>query len=151
MGGMRCCFISAAGSASEVRVLASNAVSHRQVTMEASEPAERDRSGNWKMLTVSFIQSGFSVWKWSHIRRTAIVWVTRGTLDLRSRALFLHDISKAGLAFSFVSGEKSFRSWAGLQDPVCRRVCTGKEPVSPTVLPDLFSWRALPGPLVGCG
>ena len=54
MGGMRCCFISAATSAYEVRLLEYNAVSHRRVTMEASEPAERERSGNLKMLTVLF-------------------------------------------------------------------------------------------------
>ena len=46
MGRMRCCFISAASSVYEVIVLASNAVSHLRVTIEASEPAVRKRSGN---------------------------------------------------------------------------------------------------------
>ena len=71
MGGMRCCFISAAASAYDVRVFASKAVSNLRVTMEALEPAERERSGNMKMLTVSLKQSGSSVWKWSPRRRTA--------------------------------------------------------------------------------
>ena len=85
-------------------MLASNAVSHIHVTIEASDPAERERSGNWKILTVSFTQSGSSVKKWSPRRRTATVCVTHGALHMRSRALSLHAISKAGRAFSFVSG-----------------------------------------------
>ena len=71
MGGMRCYFISAAASAYEVRVFASKAVYHLRFTMEASEPAERERSGNMQMLTVLLTQSGSSVWKWSPRRRTA--------------------------------------------------------------------------------
>ena len=90
-------------------MLASNAVSHCQVTMEASEPADRERSGNWKMLTVLFTHSGSYVWKWSTRRSTATFWVTLGALHLRARALSLHAISKAGLAFSFVSGAKVFQ------------------------------------------
>ena len=61
MGGMSCYFISAAASAYEIIMLASNVVSHHRVTIKASEPAERERSVNWKMLTVSFTQSGSSV------------------------------------------------------------------------------------------
>ena len=90
-------------------MLASNAVSHLRVTIEASEPAERERSGNWKMLTVLFMQSGYPVEKWSPRRRTATVCVTRGALHMRSWALSLHAISKAGHAFSFVSGAKVFQ------------------------------------------
>ena len=70
MDGMRCSFISAATSAYEVRVFESKAVSHVRVTMEALEPAERERSGNMKMLTLLLTQSGSSVWKWSPRRRT---------------------------------------------------------------------------------
>ena len=58
---MRCCFMSDAASAYDVRVLASKTVSHLRVTMEAYEPAERERSGNMKMFTVSLTQSGSSV------------------------------------------------------------------------------------------
>ena len=90
-------------------MLAYNAVSYRRVTMEASEPAERERSGNMKMLTVSFAQSGSSVWKWIPIMRTATASITRGALHLRARAFSLHAISKAVLAFSFVSGAKVFQ------------------------------------------
>ena len=108
MGRMHCCFISAAASAYEVIVLESNMVSHICVTIKASEPAERERSGNWKMLTVSFTQSGSSVKKWSSRRRTATVCVTRGALHLRAWALSLHAISKAGRAFSFVRRAKVF-------------------------------------------
>ena len=60
------------------------------------------------MLTVSFTRSGYSVWKWSPRRRTDTAWVTRGALHLRSRGLYLHAISKVGLAFSFDSGDKVF-------------------------------------------
>ena len=67
MGGMRYCFIIAEASAYEVRVLASKSVSHRWVTIEASERAEREIFGNMKMLTMLFTQSGSSVWKWSPI------------------------------------------------------------------------------------
>ena len=71
MVDLPCCFISAAASAYEVRVFISTAVSHLRVTMEASEPVERERSVNMKMLTVSLTQSGSSVWKWSPRRRTS--------------------------------------------------------------------------------
>ena len=104
MGGMLCCFISTAASAQEFIVLASNVVSHLMVTMEASDSAEKERSGNWKMLTVSFTQSGSSVKKWIPSRRTATACVTWGALHLSALALYLHAISKAGFAFSFVRG-----------------------------------------------
>ena len=58
---MRCCFIIAAASAYKVRVFASKSVSYLRVTMEALEPAEKERSGNMKILTVSFTQSESSV------------------------------------------------------------------------------------------
>ena len=87
-------------------MLVSNEVSHLRVTIEASEPAERERLGNWKMLKVSFTQSGSSVKKWNPRRRTATVCVTYGALHLRSHALSRHAISKAGRVFSFVSGAK---------------------------------------------
>ena len=61
------------------------------------------------MFTVSFTQSGFFVWKWIPRRRTATAWVTRGALHLRACALSLQAISKAGLAFYFVSGAKDFQ------------------------------------------
>ena len=92
MVGMRYCFISTAASAYEVRVFSSKAVSHIQVTMEALEPAERESSGNMKMLTMSLTQSESSVWKWSPRRRTATALVTRRALHLRARALYLYAI-----------------------------------------------------------
>ena len=90
-------------------MLASNDVSHCRVTMEASELAERERSGNMKMLTMLFTQSGSSVRKWITRRRTSTVWVTRGALHRRARAISLYAISKVGRAFSFVSGDKVFQ------------------------------------------
>ena len=36
-----------------VKVLASSVVSHMYVAIEASDPAERQRSGNWNVLVVS--------------------------------------------------------------------------------------------------
>ena len=89
-------------------MLASNAVSHILVTMEASDPAERERSGNWKMLTVLFAQSVSSVKKWIPSKRTTTGCVTRGGLHLSAIALSLHNISKAGRAFSFVSGARVY-------------------------------------------
>ena len=149
MGGMRCCFISAAASAYEVRVLASNAVSHHRVTMEASEPAERERSGNWKMLTVSFTQSGYSVWKWSPRSRTAIALVTRGALHLRAHALSLHAILKAGRAFSFVSGAKVFQM-LGRSSVTCTLASLYREGACKSHFSArYFYWWAPPGPPVG--
>ena len=126
-------------------VLASNAVSHNRVTMEASEPAERERSGNWKMLNVSLTQSGSSVWKCIPRRRTATAWVNRGALRLRARALSLHAISKEGLAFYFVSRAKVFQILGRSSGPctltslyregACKYHCSAGS----------FSWRALPG------
>ena len=118
-------------------MLASNAVSHLRVTIEASYPAKRERSENWKILTVSFTQSGFYVKKWSPRRRNSTVCVTRGALHLRAWALSLHAILKAGRAFYFVSGAKVFQirgrssriliigetaEGRGLQVPIFRRV-----------------------------
>ena len=108
MGGMLCCFISTAASAQEFIVLASNVVSHLMVTMEASDSAEKERSGNWKMLTVLFAQSVSSVKKWIPSKRTTTGCVTRGGLHLSAIALSLHNISKAGRAFSFVSGARVY-------------------------------------------
>ena len=85
-------------------MLASNVVYHLRVTIEASETVEREMSGNWKMLTISFTQSGSSMKKWSPRRRTATACVTRGDLHLRACALSLCAILKEGCAFSFVSG-----------------------------------------------
>ena len=87
-------------------MLAFNVVSRLRVTIKASDPAERERSGNWKMLTVLFTQSGSSVKKWSPRRSTATACVTCGALHPRSWALSLRAILKAGRAFSFVSGDK---------------------------------------------
>ena len=87
-------------------MLAYYAVSHIRVTMESLEPAERERLGNWKMLTVSFMHSGSSMKKWSPRRRTATACVTRGDLYLRFWARSQHAISKADRAFSCVSGAK---------------------------------------------
>ena len=53
-------------------MLASRAMSHLLVTMEASDTANRERSGNWNMLAMSFTQLGSSVTKWSPSRRTAL-------------------------------------------------------------------------------
>ena len=111
-------------------MLASRAVSHLLVTMEASEPAERERSGNWNMLTVLFTQSGSSVKKWSPSRRTATVCVILGGLHLSALALSLQAISKAGRTFSFlrwarvcqISGNSSSRWTLASQysDAACR-------------------------------
>ena len=90
-------------------MLASNTVSHLCMTIKALEPAERERSGNWKMLNVSFTESGSSVKKWIPRRRTATVCVKRGSLHLRAQALSLHAISKAVRAFFFVSGDKVYQ------------------------------------------
>ena len=84
----------------------SNAVSHLLVTMEASEPSERERLGNWKILTVLFTQSGSSVKKLSPSRRTATACVTRGNLHISTLALSIHAILKAGCVFSFVKGDR---------------------------------------------
>ena len=85
-------------------MLASNAVSHIMVIMEASEPEKRERSGNWKMFTVSFTQLGSSVKKWIPSRRTATACVIQGALHLSDLALSLHAILKAGCSFFFVRG-----------------------------------------------
>ena len=69
------------------------------------------------MLTVSFTQSGSSVWKWSPRRRTATAWVTRGALHLRACGISLHAISKAGLTFSFVRGAKVFQIFGRSSGP----------------------------------
>ena len=61
-------------------MLASNAVFHLWVIIEASELAESERSGNWKMLTVSLTHSGSSVKKWSPSRRAGNACVTPGDL-----------------------------------------------------------------------
>ena len=45
----------------KVRVLAYSDVSRRRMTIETSEPVDKERSGNFKMLTVSLMQSGSSV------------------------------------------------------------------------------------------
>ena len=87
-------------------MLESNAVSHLLVTMEASEPAESERLGKWKMLTVLLTQSGSSVKKWIPRRRTANACVTWEYLHQSALALSLHAISKAGLALYFVRGDK---------------------------------------------
>ena len=55
------CFIGTDESVYDVMVLASNTVSYLLVTMEASEHAYRESSGNWKMLNVSLKQLGSSV------------------------------------------------------------------------------------------
>ena len=109
MGRMRCCFISKAASTYEVIVLASNAVSHLCVTIKALESAEMERSGNWKMLTVWFMQSGSSVKTWSPRKRTDTVCVTRGALHMRAWTLSLNAISKVGRAFYFVIRMKEFQ------------------------------------------
>ena len=83
-------------------MLAFRAVSHILVTMEASDPAERERSRNWNMLTVLFTQSGSSVKNWSPSSRTATACVILGGLHISTLALSLQAISKAGRAFSFV-------------------------------------------------
>ena len=87
----------------------SNAVSHIWVTIEASEPADSERSENWKMLTVLLKKSGSLVKKWSSRRRTATAWVTQGALHRSALALSLHAILKAGCAFSFVRGGRVFQ------------------------------------------
>ena len=87
-------------------MLAPNVVSHLRGTIEASEPEERERSGNWKMFTVSFIQLGSSMKNWSPRKRTATVCVTPGALHLIARELSMYAVLKAGRAFSFVSGSK---------------------------------------------
>ena len=86
--------------------LASRAVYHLLVTMEASDPADRERSRNWKMLTVSFKQSGYSVKKWSPSRRTATACVILGSFHLSALVLSLQAISKASHALSFVRGAR---------------------------------------------
>ena len=84
----------------------SYAMSHLIVTMEALDPTEREGSGKWKMLTMSFTQLGYLVKKWSPSRRTSTVCVTWGGLHISTLALSLHTISKAGHAFSFVRGAR---------------------------------------------
>ena len=68
-------------------MLESRAVSHLLVTMEASDPAERESFGNWNMLTVSITQSGSLVKKWSPNRRIDTACVILGGLNLSSLAL----------------------------------------------------------------
>ena len=87
-------------------MLASKFVSHLLVTMAALDPDDRERPGNWKMLTVLFTQLGSSVKKWSPSRNTATACVIRGALYRSALALSLHAISKAGRAFSFVMGAR---------------------------------------------
>ena len=98
-------------------MLKSNAVSHLQVTIEASDPAESERLGNWKMLTVSLTQSGYLVKKWIPGRRTANVCVTQGALNLSDLALSMHDISKAGRAFSFLRGSRVCQIYGSSSGP----------------------------------
>ena len=86
--------------------MASESVSHILVTMEASEPTDSERSGNCKMLIVSFTQLVSSVKKWSPSRRTSTTCVIQGGLYLNALALSLRDILKAVRAFSFVRGER---------------------------------------------
>ena len=85
-------------------MLASKVVSHLLVTMEVSDSADKKRSGNWKMFTVSFTQLGSSVKKWIPSRRTATACVIQGALHLSDLALSLHAILKAGCSFFFVRG-----------------------------------------------
>ena len=87
-------------------MLAYRAVSHILVTMEASDPAEREMSGNWNMLTVPFTQLGSLAKKWSPSSRTTTAGVILGGLHFSALALSLQAISKAGCAFSFVRGER---------------------------------------------
>ena len=115
-------------------MLASRAVSHLLVTMEASDPAERERSGNWNMFTVSFTQLGPLVKKWIPSRRTATTCVILGGLHLSALVLSLQSILKAGRAFSFVwgvrvsqiSGSSSGRwtSASRYSDAACRYQCS---------------------------
>ena len=86
--------------------MTSIAVYHILATMEDSDPADRERSGNWNMLTVSFTQSGSLVKKWSLSMKTATVYVIMGVLHLSALALSLQVISKAGHAFSSMRGAR---------------------------------------------
>ena len=58
-----------------IRVLTLRAVSQLFVAMKASEPAIREMSGNWKMLTVSLTLSGSLVWKQRPRSRTETDYV----------------------------------------------------------------------------
>ena len=90
-------------------MLASNMVSHIRVTIEASEPEESERSGNWNMLTVSLTQSGYSVKKWIPRRSPATLCVTWGYFHRSALELSLHTISKVGRALSFARGGRVYQ------------------------------------------
>ena len=117
-------------------VLESNMVSHLCVTMEASDPAESERS------TVFLTQSGSSVNKRSPRRSNGNACVTRGALHRITLALSLHAISKAGRDFSFVGGSRVF--YISGSSSGRWRACIVKRLAGPNVLPGFSSWQALP-------
>ena len=67
-----------------VKVLASSVMSHMYVSIEASDPAKRQRSGNWNMMAVSLTQLGYLVWKQRPSTSMVTACVILGSLNQRA-------------------------------------------------------------------
>ena len=86
------------------RVLVSIALCHILVTMEDLEPAERKRSENWNMLTMSLMHSWSLVCKHSPGSRASTVWLILGALHWSLQAFARQEILRDGRTLSLVGG-----------------------------------------------
>ena len=90
------------------RVLAPSVFSHLRMTIDASEPAYRERFRKWKMFTLLLIQLVSSACNSGTRSRKSMEWFIYSGLNLRTLVQVRQVISSASPTLSLLSGSRVF-------------------------------------------